>query len=98
MRATIDLTHALGLQMVAEGVEDRHALALLAELGCDLVQGFHVGRPMNAADLETELAQPTGGKHRMLPDQPTHADTHPAGALPKPGQRRATGNITSSRS
>ena len=31
--------------MVAEGVEDVHTLRLLQELGCDLVQGYHVSRP-----------------------------------------------------
>ena len=90
VRATIDLTHALGRRMVAEGVEDRFTLDLLAAMGCDLVQGHHLGRPMIAAAIEGVLSQPTGGKHRLLPDQPTPADPHPA---PAPGaasgQRRA---------
>jgi len=46
VRSTIDLTHALGLRMVAEGVEDEGTLFILRELGCDLVQGWHLGRPM----------------------------------------------------
>ena len=45
MRSTIDLAHGLGLDVVAEGVEDAAVLALLQDLGCDLVQGFHLGRP-----------------------------------------------------
>jgi diguanylate cyclase (GGDEF)-like protein len=49
VRSTIDLTHALGLRMVAEGVEDPLTLAVLQELGCDRVQGWHLGRPMPAA-------------------------------------------------
>jgi diguanylate cyclase (GGDEF)-like protein len=48
VRSTIDLTHALGLRMVAEGVEDEGTLFILRELGCDLVQGWHLGRPMGA--------------------------------------------------
>lgn len=51
VRATIELGHALGLQVVAEGIEDDHALALLRELGCDVVQGYGIGRPVPAGDL-----------------------------------------------
>jgi EAL domain-containing protein (putative c-di-GMP-specific phosphodiesterase class I) len=53
--STIDLTHALGLRMVAEGVEDEPTLDILSELGCDLVQGWHLGRPMPAAEFERFL-------------------------------------------
>ncbi|MGZ8744147.1 MAG: putative bifunctional diguanylate cyclase/phosphodiesterase [Nocardioides sp.] len=95
VRSTIELTRAFGLLMVAEGVEDKHALALLGELGCDLVQGFHLGYPMNAADFEAELARPTGGKHKMLPDQATYAVQHPAPTQRGDGRRRATGITTS---
>jgi EAL domain-containing protein (putative c-di-GMP-specific phosphodiesterase class I) len=52
VRSTIDLTHALGLRMVAEGVEDEPTLDILRDLGCDLVQGWHLGRPMPAAEFE----------------------------------------------
>jgi EAL domain-containing protein (putative c-di-GMP-specific phosphodiesterase class I) len=45
VRSTINLGHSLGLRIVAEGVEDARSLALLAGLGCDLAQGFHLGRP-----------------------------------------------------
>jgi diguanylate cyclase len=37
--------------MVAEGVEDAETLAILRDLGCDLVQGWHLGRPTSAADF-----------------------------------------------
>jgi EAL domain-containing protein (putative c-di-GMP-specific phosphodiesterase class I) len=43
--STIELAHALGLRVVAEGVEDAATQQALAELGCDLVQGYHLGRP-----------------------------------------------------
>ncbi len=52
VRATIDLGHALGLQIVAEGVEDRGTRELLRELGCDIAQGYDIGRPVPAAELE----------------------------------------------
>jgi EAL domain-containing protein (putative c-di-GMP-specific phosphodiesterase class I) len=45
VRSTIDLGHNLGLKVVAEGVEDQRTAELLAEYGCDLVQGFHISRP-----------------------------------------------------
>ncbi len=48
--SVVDLGRSLGLTTVAEGVEDAAALDLLATLGCDLVQGFHVARPMPAED------------------------------------------------
>jgi diguanylate cyclase (GGDEF)-like protein len=51
VRATIELGHALGLHVVAEGVEDPGTLALLRSLGCDLVQGFGIGRPVPASEL-----------------------------------------------
>ncbi len=45
VRATIDLGHALELRVVAEGIEDHATLELLERLGCDLAQGYFVGRP-----------------------------------------------------
>ena len=53
VRSTIELSHELGMQMVAEGVEDEAALSLLRDWGCDVAQGYHIARPM-AADLMTQ--------------------------------------------
>ena len=50
VRATIDLGHALGLRVVAEGVEDETTLELLYDLGCDLAQGYCISRPKPAAE------------------------------------------------
>jgi EAL domain-containing protein (putative c-di-GMP-specific phosphodiesterase class I) len=49
--ATIDLAHALGLRVVAEGVEDRATLGLLKRLNCDLAQGYAICRPVAAEAL-----------------------------------------------
>jgi EAL domain-containing protein (putative c-di-GMP-specific phosphodiesterase class I) len=57
VRSTIDLAHSLGLRMVAEGVEDQATADELARYGCDLIQGFHLGRPMPAAQLGDWLEQ-----------------------------------------
>jgi len=51
VRATIALGHALGLRVVAEGIEDTAALDLLRELRCDVAQGYAIGRPVPAAAL-----------------------------------------------
>jgi diguanylate cyclase len=58
VRSTIDLGHNLGLHVVAEGVENRDTWDQLAALGCDTAQGYHLGRPMPAADLERWLQVP----------------------------------------
>ena len=49
VRSTIDLAHALGLQVVAEGIEDQQALDAVASFGCDYAQGFLFSRPVPAA-------------------------------------------------
>ena len=46
VRSTIELAHALGLKVVAEGVEDQAALDALAAFGCDYAQGYHFSRPV----------------------------------------------------
>jgi len=58
LRATIDLGHAMGLCVVAEGVEDRPTFDLLAELGCDRVQGFLISRPVRARELRRAPRRP----------------------------------------
>jgi diguanylate cyclase len=52
VRATVELAHALGLRVVAEGVEDDHCLGLLSGLSCDLVQGYVISKPKPASELE----------------------------------------------
>ena len=51
IESTISLAHALGLQVVAEGIEEAATLETLAGLGCDLAQGYFIARPSAAADL-----------------------------------------------
>ena len=46
VRSTIDLAHALEMEVTAEGVETPAALALLSVMGCDLVQGYLISRPV----------------------------------------------------
>jgi diguanylate cyclase (GGDEF)-like protein/PAS domain S-box-containing protein len=56
VRSAVELGHNLGLQVVAEGVEDTDSYDQLVRLGCDLVQGYYMGRPMPIDDLERWLA------------------------------------------
>lgn len=51
VRSTIGLGHDLGLVVVAEGVENLHTQDLLSVLGCDLAQGYYLGRPVPPDDL-----------------------------------------------
>ncbi len=47
--AIIQISHTPGLVPIAEGVENQAQADALAGLGCDLAQGFHLGRPVDAA-------------------------------------------------
>jgi diguanylate cyclase (GGDEF)-like protein len=57
VRATINLGHELGLNVVAEGVESGTAFDHLAALRCDVAQGYFIGEPMLSADLHGWLDQ-----------------------------------------
>jgi EAL domain-containing protein (putative c-di-GMP-specific phosphodiesterase class I) len=57
VRSSILLAHDLGLKVVAEGVEDAETGRRLAELGCDMVQGFYFGRPCGADAIAIRLAR-----------------------------------------
>jgi len=52
VRSTIGLAHDLGLNVVAEGIEDRASYDLLKRLGCDVAQGYFMSRPIPARDFE----------------------------------------------
>ncbi|MBV8716072.1 MAG: EAL domain-containing protein, partial [Chloroflexi bacterium] len=55
VRSAVELAHNLGLQVVAEGVEDTVSYQQLSKLGCDLAQGYYMGKPMPVAELERWL-------------------------------------------
>jgi diguanylate cyclase (GGDEF)-like protein len=58
VRHTVALAHELGLTLVAEGVEDAETGAVLAQLGCDVAQGYAITRPMPVDDFLRWLATP----------------------------------------
>ena len=55
VQSTIALAQSLGRTVVAEGVEDRQCLEELTAMGCDIAQGFAVGRPMGVRELVQRL-------------------------------------------
>lgn len=56
VRSTIMLSHALGLSVVAEGVETQAELDWLRANGCDVVQGYRIARPLDAALVHDWIA------------------------------------------
>jgi diguanylate cyclase (GGDEF)-like protein len=56
VRSTIDLAHNLGMNVVAEGVEDEATLDMLVEYGCDSAQGYFFSRPCPADEVTAWLA------------------------------------------
>ena len=57
VRSTIDLCRQLGIQVVAEGVEDDAVMRLLRDYGCDMAQGYAICRPLPLAQLVDWLAR-----------------------------------------
>lgn len=54
--SVITLAHDLGMEVVAEGVENEETAGILTELGCDIGQGWHFGRPMEVEALTAFVA------------------------------------------
>jgi EAL domain-containing protein (putative c-di-GMP-specific phosphodiesterase class I)/CHASE2 domain-containing sensor protein len=64
VRSTIAMAHELGLVVVAEGVEDEACLAALAQMGCDVVQGYLVARPISADGIADMVRGLEAGRAR----------------------------------
>lgn len=61
VRAAIDMAHALGKSVVAEGVERPEQLALLVQMGCDVMQGYHLSAPVPAESFAALVRQRAAG-------------------------------------
>jgi len=57
VRMVIELAHTLGMEVIAEGVESADQAELLAEVGCDMAQGFYFARPMPPEEASEFLAK-----------------------------------------
>jgi EAL domain-containing protein (putative c-di-GMP-specific phosphodiesterase class I) len=60
VRALLSLGRNLGIEVVAEGVETAFQATLLQRMSCDLVQGYHFGRPIPAEDVPSLVTSWTG--------------------------------------
>jgi len=58
LEAILGVGRALSLAVVAEGVEEQSQLSTLEEIGCELAQGYLMGRPCRAEVIENLLASP----------------------------------------
>jgi EAL domain-containing protein (putative c-di-GMP-specific phosphodiesterase class I)/GGDEF domain-containing protein len=75
VRSTIELAHALDMEVTAEGVDTPAALALLRVMGCDVIQGYLIARPVTIGEIERFLDDWT----RATPE------VHHAPSLSNPG-------------
>jgi EAL domain-containing protein (putative c-di-GMP-specific phosphodiesterase class I) len=57
VKAMIELTHALGLKVIAEGVENAEQLTRLRQMKCDLAQGNYFSEPLSSEELAVILAE-----------------------------------------
>jgi EAL domain-containing protein (putative c-di-GMP-specific phosphodiesterase class I) len=82
VRSTVDLGRNLDLNVVAEGVEDALTARMLLDLGCDVVQGYYLARPMCGSKIDRLLVEgvstlasciPSG---RLAPCAPARTGTH----------------------
>ena len=72
VRSIIDLSHNLGLSVVAEGVETQDVYDILEILRCDVIQGYHVSRPVTSEKLEQWLMQYSDDSARSKLDNVTY--------------------------
>jgi len=57
VRAIISMSHAMNMRVNAEGVETNYQANFLSSIGCEEVQGYYFGKPMNSADLSRLLKE-----------------------------------------
>lgn len=63
VRTSIELAHSLGMEVVAEGVDNEAILKRLRAMGCDIAQGNYLSRPLTAEELELWLRQSAWGSN-----------------------------------
>jgi diguanylate cyclase (GGDEF)-like protein len=73
--SVVGLGRALGLRVVAEGVETAEAFQRLADLGCDVAQGFGLARPMPAGQFERWAREPSDRARLLVPQLHTSRST-----------------------
>jgi len=86
VRSIIDLASALGLRVVAEGVETREAWDRLSVFGCDAAQGWYLAKPLPVAEITAWLKSYDGAVGSSSAEP---VATVPPQSQPEEGQRRA---------
>lgn len=88
VRSTIDLAHNLGLEVVAEGVEDEEQIEALARMGCDMAQGYFIAHALEAGRLgewyKANLLSRPPGEASPSPEQAGVRTSTSGGGLPSP--------------
>lgn len=69
VNTTLNMSHNLGLEVVAEGVEDEQTLLSLKRLGCDVAQGYFIAKPMTLGDVEQWLIKTSHNVIRIDDEQ-----------------------------
>jgi diguanylate cyclase (GGDEF)-like protein len=70
--STVDLAHALGLRVVAEGIEDEATWTRLRAVGCDAAQGYYLAKPLAPGELEAQI-EGIAERARAASDHPVPA-------------------------
>jgi diguanylate cyclase (GGDEF)-like protein len=70
--STVDLAHALGLRVVAEGIEDEATWTRLRTVGCDAAQGYYLAKPLAPGELEAQI-DAIAERSRAASDHPVPA-------------------------
>ncbi|MHB8245385.1 MAG: sensor domain-containing protein [Acidimicrobiales bacterium] len=76
VKAVVDLGHSLKMSVIAEGVDSAEVLQVLAGLGCDAIQGFHLAMPMDPPALRRWLQSEAGGNRQT--EQPPGTELDPS--------------------
>ena len=67
VKSTIELSHTLGLSVVAEGVEGAESWKMLRALGCNYGQGYYMGKPMRPEEIEGWMLESPWGRQSLSP-------------------------------
>ncbi|MEO2093972.1 MAG: EAL domain-containing response regulator [bacterium] len=86
VRMVVNMGHTMGLRVVAEGVENERALRRMREVGVDIIQGYHTGRPMPASSCAQWLNMAFAGKQTARPAEQT---ARPAEQIARPAEQTA---------
>jgi len=92
VRSSIAMAHSLGLTVTAEGAEDEVTCAMLADAGCDFIQGYYLAKPMQPDELQAWMLQGSTLQFKTFGDEPKTPE--PVSTPVRATARRADGHLT----